>query len=76
MAPSWLPARSVTDDDTELASTCAQEIADYIWSRHTEFKTELETGVSAQVLQINLPAGDYSYVCDLHPNMTGTLTVQ
>lgn len=31
----------VTDGDDELASVYAQEIADYIWSRHTEFKTEL-----------------------------------
>lgn len=31
----------VTDDDLDLASTYAQEIADYIWGRHTEFKTEL-----------------------------------
>ncbi len=43
--------------------------------KDTDFKTELEAGVSAQVLQINLPAGDYDYVCDLHPNMTGSLTV-
>ncbi|MBL8776031.1 MAG: cupredoxin domain-containing protein [Acidimicrobiales bacterium] len=43
--------------------------------KDTDFKTELETGVSAQVLQINLPAGEYDYICDLHPNMAGTLTV-
>ncbi len=43
--------------------------------KDTEFKTEIETGVSAQVLQINLPAGEYEYICDLHPNMAGTLTV-
>lgn len=43
--------------------------------KDTDFKTELESGPVAQVLQINLPAGDYDYVCDLHPNMTGTLTV-
>lgn len=44
--------------------------------KETDFKTELESGVSAQVLQINLPAGEYEYICDLHPNMAGTLTVQ
>ena len=31
----------VTDGDAELASTYAQEIRDYIWSRHTEFKAQL-----------------------------------
>jgi hypothetical protein len=44
--------------------------------KDTDFKTELASGVVAQVLQINLPAGEYDYVCDLHPTMTGTLTVQ
>jgi microcystin degradation protein MlrC len=31
----------VTDGDEDLAATYAQEIADYIWSRRTNFKTEL-----------------------------------
>jgi microcystin degradation protein MlrC len=31
----------VTDGDAQLASSYAQELSDYIWSRHTEFKTEL-----------------------------------
>jgi microcystin degradation protein MlrC len=33
----------VTDDDTAMAETYAQEIADYIWSRRTEFKADLWT---------------------------------
>lgn len=33
----------VTDGDVTLADAYAQEIADYIWSRHKEFKTELWT---------------------------------
>ncbi len=31
----------VTDNDLVLADDSAAEIADYIWQRHTEFKTEL-----------------------------------
>lgn len=31
----------VTDGDSELAATYANEIGDYIWSRHTEFRTDL-----------------------------------
>ena len=31
----------VTDNDLDLADAYAEEIASYIWQRHTEFKTEL-----------------------------------
>jgi plastocyanin len=38
--------------------------------------TDLETGPSQQELAVDLSAGAYEYVCDIHPNMVGTLTVE
>ena len=38
-------------------------------------KTDLEAGPVTQELDVTLGAGAYKYVCDIHPNMVGTLTV-
>ena len=39
------------------------------------FKGELVTGPAVVVYDVPaLPAGQYSFVCTVHPNMTGTLT--
>lgn len=37
--------------------------------------TDLAKGPSRQELDVDLAAGEYEYVCDIHPNMVGTLTV-
>ena len=41
------------------------------------FKGEIFPGVATKVYQVPaLPAGTYKFVCDVHPTMTGTLTVK
>lgn len=37
--------------------------------------TKLERGPVVQTLEVTLPAGGYDYICDIHPNMLGTLRV-
>jgi plastocyanin len=37
--------------------------------------TPLEAGPSQQELAVTVEVGTYEYLCDIHPNMLGTLTV-
>jgi len=41
------------------------------------FKGEIFNGVDTKEYQVPaLPAGEYTFICSVHPNMTGTLTAQ
>jgi plastocyanin len=41
------------------------------------FKGEIITGIDERIYDVPpLPAGDYQFVCTVHPNMTGTLTAE
>jgi plastocyanin len=47
-------------------------------SSNTEiFKGEIFPGVATKTYDVQaLPAGEYTFVCDVHPNMTGSLTAE
>lgn len=36
--------------------------------------TDLSVGPDTQTMTFTLDAGEYTYVCDIHPNMRGTVT--
>ena len=38
--------------------------------------TDLAAGPSLDELDVDLEAGSYEFICDIHPNMAGTLTVE
>jgi len=41
------------------------------------FKGEIFAGTDSRTYAVSaLPAGTYAFVCSVHPNMTGTLTVK
>ena len=43
----------------------------------TKFKGALDNGPAVTVYSVDpLPAGQYAFVCSVHPNMTGTLTLK
>jgi mono/diheme cytochrome c family protein/plastocyanin len=62
--------------DNEDAGT-PHNVAIHDASGAEAFKGDIFNGVETREYQVPaLAAGDYTFVCSVHPNMTGTLTVQ
>lgn len=60
----------VTDNDPDLASSYAAEIADFIWDRHKEFRTELRSVEAAIHEAMSTPDGPV-VLADLGDNPGG-----
>ena len=64
------------DDETKITVDNRDRLDHNFAIRDTDFKTDVEGGPVKQELDVTLDAGDYTYVCDVHPNMKGTLTAE
>jgi plastocyanin len=91
-APLHISAQNIQFDTDHLEATAGQafvlmfdnndpgvphnvEIKDP--SGASRFKGQIITGPAKAAYQVPaLTAGTYTFVCDVHPNMTGTLTVK
>jgi plastocyanin len=67
------PARDIQYDNNDPGIPHNVEIKDA--NGTSVFKGQIITGPATASYQIPaLAAGTYTFVCDVHPNMTGTLT--
>ena len=41
-----------------------------------EIAQAISEELTRQELEVDLAPGSYEYICDIHPNMVGTLTVE
>jgi plastocyanin len=69
-APAGEPLTIVVDNQDRAVSHNL-----HVKDAPDEAKTELEAGPVTQRLDVTLDAGAYEYVCDIHPNMVGTLNM-
>jgi plastocyanin len=72
-----IPADTATAITFDNQDAAPHNIAIKDASGATVFKGEIQPGQGQITYNVNaLPAGAYQFWCEVHPNMTGTLTVQ
>jgi plastocyanin len=72
-----IPADTATQITLDNQDAAPHNIAIKDASGATVFKGEIDPGQGKITYNVNaLPAGGYQFWCEVHPNMTGTLTVQ
>ena len=76
--PTALSAKAGTAFTIELDNqdSAPHNIAIKDPSGATQFKGDIVTATKVTYNVPALPAGTYTFLCEVHPNMTGTLTVQ
>ena len=72
-----IPADTATAITFDNQDAAPHNIAIKDASGATVFKGDIQPGQGQITYNVNaLPAGAYQFWCEVHPNMTGTLTVQ
>jgi plastocyanin len=71
---SFNPASVTVSSGDTISLTNEGEASHTFTIEEGAIDEELEPGASADVT-IDLEAGDYEFICEFHPQMTGTLTV-
>ena len=70
------PADTAFQIDFDNQDSAPHNIAIKDASGAQKFKGDIVTGTKVTYNVAALPAGAYTFWCEVHPNMTGTLTVQ
>ena len=72
-----IPANTATTITLDNQDAAPHNIAIKDASGAQVFKGDIQSGQGKIDYKVNaLPAGSYQFWCEVHPNMTGTLTVQ
>ncbi len=70
------PAETTVTAGSEVTFTNSDTAAHQVRADDGSFETEPFAGGESATLTAPATAGEYGYVCALHPSMTGTLVVQ